>query len=264
MRVLKQDISLDRFFSELETARARVLMLDYDGTLAPFRTERDRAVPYPGVRETLDAIIESGGSRLILLTGRKIRELLAIIELRGKPEIWGSHGWERLYQDDRYEVGSPDAETLDALREAYSWTGARGFDHLCEKKPACLALHWRGLEENLRNRMESEVRSGWSVIARKGGLTLCDFDGGLELRSPERSKGYAVTRILSEVDDRTVLACLGDDLTDEDAFRALGKRGMSILIRKDLRETAADIWLKPPKELLDFLHKWARICRSNR
>ena len=264
MRALTKNISLDRFFSNAEKARTRALMLDYDGTLAPFRIERDRALPYPGVRVTLDAILESGGSRLIIMTGRKIRELIPIIELQGKPEIWGSHGWERLYPDDRYEVSNPGDDVLDRLAEAFSWASARGFERFCEKKPACLALHWRGLEKNLRMRIESETRRGWGAIAHRGELALCDFDGGLELRSLERNKGHAVTRILSETDDTAAVAYLGDDLTDEDAFRALGSRGLSILVREELRETAADMWLIPPAELLDFLGRWSRICRSNR
>ena len=45
--------ALERFFERLPGAPARVLLLDYDGTLAPFRVERDEAVPYAGVREAV-------------------------------------------------------------------------------------------------------------------------------------------------------------------------------------------------------------------
>ena len=54
------------------------------------------------------------------------------------------------------------------------------------------------------------------------------------------------------------MAYLGDDLTDEDAFRAVATRGLGILVRQELRKTAAVAWLRPPEELLDFLHRWAR------
>lgn len=56
------------------------------------------------------------------------------------------------------------------------------------------------------------------------------------------------------------IAYLGDDLTDEDAFQALDTRGLRVLVRDALRPTAADIWLQPPDELLDFLRSWRQTC----
>jgi trehalose-6-phosphatase len=57
------------------------------------------------------------------------------------------------------------------------------------------------------------------------------------------------------------VAFLGDDLSDEAAFRAvrrIGKRGLSVLVRREFRETAAEIWLRPPGELLIFLERWGQ------
>jgi trehalose-6-phosphatase len=55
-----------------------------------------------------------------------------------------------------------------------------------------------------------------------------------------------------------MIAYLGDDLTDEDAFKALKGKGLSVLVRDTQRDTLADCWLTPPDELLDFLHHWYR------
>ena len=55
-----------------------------------------------------------------------------------------------------------------------------------------------------------------------------------------------------------MMAYLGDDLTDEAAFRALDERGLGVLVRPKLRATSADIWIRPPEELLDFLRSWLR------
>jgi len=90
------------------------------------------------------------------------------------------------------------------------------------------------------------------------GLRLLEFEAGLELRVG-RDKGGAVEAILAEAGTSGPVAYLGDDLTDEAAFRVvngLGPRGLSVLVRRELRETEAQIWLRPPGELKAFLKRW--------
>jgi trehalose-6-phosphatase len=57
-------------------------------------------------------------------------------------------------------------------------------------------------------------------------------------------------------------AYLGDDLTDEDAFAAMGSGGYSILVRTEVRKSRARFWLRPPEELLGFLDEWIANSRS--
>jgi trehalose-phosphatase len=90
-----------------------------------------------------------------------------------------------------------------------------------------------------------------------GALELLPFDGGLELRSVGCNKQYAVKAVLSETAEDHAIAYLGDDITDEDAFRAVKPRGLGVLVRPVFRETEADVWLKPPQELVEFMRHWA-------
>jgi trehalose-6-phosphatase len=62
--------------------------------------------------------------------------------------------------------------------------------------------------------------------------------------------------VLSETAGDGAIAYLGDDLTDEDAFAAVKPRGLAVLVRPELRETEADVWLQPPRELVAFLKRW--------
>src|SRR5215472_16009868 len=95
MEILQPGFDLDRFFAGLGRARKRELLLDYDGTLAPFRVARDQATPYPGVREILGAMQRSGHTRLVVISGRAIADLEPLLGLDLPLELWGSHGWER-------------------------------------------------------------------------------------------------------------------------------------------------------------------------
>jgi trehalose-phosphatase len=77
---------------------------------------------------------------------------------------------------------------------------------------------------------------------------------------PGRDKGFVVDTVLREMDTDTVAAYLGDDLTDEDAFKAINGRGLPVLVRGEFRPTAARCWLKPADELLAFLRRWQEAC----
>ncbi len=263
MKVLRLGLDLDLFFETLANTKQRVLLLDYDGTLAPFRIERDQAVPYPGVGEVLNSILKTGSCRVVLVTGRQVKDLIPLLGLSRIPEIWGAHGLERLFPDNRYEVADIGESPMRGLSEAHVWSESEGLQDLCEQKPGCLALHWRGLGEAKVKEIRDKIMANWLPIAQDTGLALHEFDGGLELRVPAKNKGSAVETILSEMGEGSVAAYLGDDLTDEDAFSVMDEKGLSILVRKEFRPTNADLWLRPPEELLGFLKNWNHACGGN-
>jgi trehalose 6-phosphate phosphatase len=256
MKILNPKTDLDLFFSRLRKAHQKALLLDYDGTLAPFHRDPMKAVPYPGVSELLNKLLRAPDIRVVIISGRWIKDLLPLLQLDKNPEIWGSHGLERQMPDGSYELAPMDEEALDGLVTADEWVQEMGLAGRCEEKPGSLALHWRGLDEREVNEIRSWVAPKWSLIADGWRLNLKTFDGGIELRVPGRDKGDAVETIFKEMGEDAVVTYLGDDLTDEDAFRAIKGKGLGILVRKELRQTAADIWIKPPDELLKFLSAW--------
>jgi trehalose-phosphatase len=252
----------DSFFALLARTPRAALLLDYDGTLAPFQVDPAQALPYPGVRAALDTLIEQTDTRVVVVSGRWTRDLLPLLGLRRVPEIWGSHGWERRYPDGRTEIGRPAEAALRGLVEADSWIAeVHAAGGRAEKKPACLAIHWRGHDADAAARIAAIVTENWALHARDTGLELHHFDGGIELRVPGRDKGHVVDTILAEMPD-AALAYLGDDLTDEDAFRAIAGHGLGVLVRTDYRDSAASLWLRPPAELLAFLERWTAARRG--
>lgn len=263
MKLLNPNFDLMRFFAGLKRSAGRILIIDYDGTLAPFREDRGAAVPYPGVRRIIDGIMEEGDCRVVVVSGRSIEDIKPLLGFKTLPEIWGSHGWEHLKHGVSYHVPDIDERYRRGLHEAYTWTETEGLDSRCERKAACLAYHWRG-HTNLSKPSECDtVERKWREIADREGLLLGEFNGGIELRAPGRDKGTAVQAILKEGPPDTAVAYLGDDRTDEDAFIALRGRGLTVLVNETFHETAADLWLIPPRELLDFLSRWAGAYGEN-
>jgi len=257
IQILNDNFDLDAFWEKFASVPNRLLLLDYDGTLAPFRNERDKATPYPGVRDLLQNMMQAQHSRVVIISGRATKDLLPLLGLDNPPEIWGSHGLERLKTDGAYEVTELDSVAENTLQQALEWAHSIGLQEHTEQKPGAVAVHWRGMKTPAQERLQSEFLQKWSAPAEAAGLALKEFDGGIELRVTVKNKGDAVNTILSEVDqDEAVAAYLGDDFTDEDAFRAIKERGLSVLVRREFRETEADIWLQPPEDLLQFLHRW--------
>ena len=252
----KAAYNLAAFFSRLREVKNRALLLDYDGTLAPFKLKREKAVLYPGLRKTLNCCLKSDLTRVVIITGRTIDSLLPLLNLERTPEIWGLHGLERLLPDGTYSSAPLSGNVLRGLAEADRWIEDEGLTALCEHKRGGMAVHTRGLQTASAKKIISTIRKGLKEIASNRGLVLHQFDGGIELRVEGVNKGIAVATILDELGKNSLAAYLGDDLTDEDAFRAMHGRGVSILVRKTFRPTAADLWLKPPEELLNFLEGW--------
>ena len=258
-QVLNGHADLASFYVRLQDAPRRVLMLDYDGTLAPFRVRPEQATPYPGVSEILETLAKQEDTRVVVVTGRRARDVAELLDIPGLIEIWGVHGWERLLPGKELSSQEPTAEIRLALAEAHTLVdGLRRSGARIERKPASIAFHWRGLPDSAVQRLRDQVQAAWQHFAEGAMLEWLPFDGGIELRAPGANKGFAVSAVLSETSEDSVAAYLGDDLTDEDAFRAMKGRGLSVLVRTERRETGADVWIRPPDELIDFIGRWRR------
>lgn len=256
MLTLTPKLDWAAFLGSIAAARSRLLMLDYDGTLAPFHVRPELALPYPDVLSALEAIMKAGGTRVVIISGRPADEVPPLLGLKPHPEIWGSHGRERLSTDGQRTVQTPDPAACSGLANAVGvLDGTLPEGSRLEIKLASLALHWRALPENAARKLRKDVMRRWQSIAAHNSLEILDFDGGLEIRASGWDKRHAVEAVLSETPAHSAVAYLGDDMTDEDAFSAIKARGVGILVRAQLRETAADAWLEPG-ELVSFLSRW--------
>ena len=249
---------LTPFLRSLVHASEAALLVDYDGTLAPFQTRREQAHPYPGVTSLLQTIVDTGRTRLVVVSGRDVSEVTALLNVHPRPEVWGVHGLQRLKTDGNLEMPKLSDRTLEGLEDAGRWLGYQQIRHTAEFKAGSIAVHWRGMSEIGVEDIRSRALLGWSSIAEHSGLNLLMFDGGVEIRAPQADKGRAVRTFLGELELKVPVAYLGDDSTDESAFLAMGDRGLSVLVRPEWRETAARFWLQPPGELLDFLGWWVK------
>jgi trehalose 6-phosphate phosphatase len=194
-------------------ARRRPLLVasDYDGVLAPLVGDPSAAVPQPGAAEALAALAGRDGVTVALVSGRGVADLQEVSGLSGPYRWIGSHG---------AEFDGPLAGALAARRDALAaqlepviagTPGAR-----LEVKPAAVAVHVRQVADRaaataLLAQVEGQVDPS---LTKKPGKEV------LELAVTDADKGSALRRLRGELGAAGALY-LGDDVTDEDGFRAL-------------------------------------------
>ncbi len=223
-----------QLWTRLAQGAPALLICDYDGTLAPFKADKMLATPYPGIAERLETIAALRGCTLALVSGRPVSELLT------------------------QEVVPQVQESLDA---AAAELAGEGYASALERKSGSLAAHWRNLSPTEQAAFGGQAQRVFAKHTAAGALAILPFESGLELRASDQTKAHAVEALLAaQLGASPVAAYLGDDLTDEDAFGALGERGLSLLVRDEPRPSLAQYWLRPPAQLIGFLDDWARAA----
>jgi trehalose-phosphatase len=201
---------------------------------------------------------------MAVITGRPAHEIAPLLGLDPPLEVWGLHGAERLYPDGRRELEQAPPDTQARLEELKEKLRRDALGGLFEDKANGAVMHWRGKPHKVAERIERRTRALFEPLAKLDGLSMLDFEAGIELRVG-RDKGGAVAAILEEESPKSPVAFLGDDLSDETAFRvirSLGERGFSALVRTALRQTEAEVWLRPPQEVVSFFVRWAKTLET--
>jgi trehalose 6-phosphate phosphatase len=195
------------------------LFLDFDGTLVELADSPGSIAVPAGLTPLLDRLSERLDGRLAIVSGRAVDDLRS--HLGGCAAILsGSHGAELRYADGRsIPVSAPPG--LAEARESVRRFAAGDEGLLVEDKPAGIALHYRLAPERA-----DEADAFLEALAERSGLALQRGKMVAELRRRGSDKGAALRRLMAEppfAGARPVF--VGDDLTDEDAFKAAASLG---------------------------------------
>ena len=221
--------------------RPLLVASDYDGVLAPLVGDPSAAFATPGVDDALARIAAADGVTVALVSGRGVEDLRTVSGFTGPYRWVGSHG---------AEYGGPLTGELagrrDALADRLAPLVAAVPGALLEVKPASVAVHVRQV---------ADPSAAAALLAAADGvadasLTKKPGKAVLELAVTDADKGSAVLRLRDELGAAGVLY-LGDDVTDEDAFRALGAGGVSIKVGEG--ETAARYRVADPTAVVAVL-----------
>ncbi|CAL5061529.1 unnamed protein product [Urochloa decumbens] len=248
----KHPSALAEFEAVLGAAKGKqvVMFLDYDGTLSPIVKDPDSAVMTDEMREAVRGVAERFPTAIV--SGRcrdKVFDFVRLAELY----YAGSHGMD---------IKGPTAQSKHAKAKvcrALTASTAAIPGATVENNKFCLSVHFRCVQEEKWRALEDLVRS---VLKDYPDLHLTKGRKVLEIRpSIKWDKGNALQFLLEAqgfADSNNVFPIyIGDDRTDEDAFKVLRSmgQGIGILVSKIPKETSASYSLQEPSEVKEFLHK---------
>jgi len=244
-----------RLWGRVARARRRWLMLDYDGTLAPFRVVRDEARPLPRSMELLRRIVGGTRTSVAIVSGRPVHEVERLIGPLPALLV-GEHGWERRTPDGRIVRRRLPAAAAAVLDRAARAARQAGWEALLERKRAAVVLHTRGLPAREARALERRCERAWRGLAPGAAARVDRIHGGVELRARGWDKGAVVLALASRSAPGTLGVFVGDDLTDEDAFAAVRDWGFGVRVGGDGARSAATGRIASCRDLPRFLARW--------
>jgi len=234
-----------------------VLFLDFDGTLTPIVQRPEHAVLDAGSRAALERLVKKRHP-VYVISGRDLEDVRALVVVEGVHFV-GSHGFhlmDALPGLDRGILEEAIPELKAAADELESW-----LDYidgvLIERKKFSFALHYRQVDtsdlSDIRAAAE-DVMERYGALTYKKGKKVIEFVPDIPW-----DKGRCVLALLARIkeesgDRKPFPVYLGDDVTDEDAFRALeGEAALTVVVAREAKSSAAAYRLQDSDAVREFL-----------
>jgi trehalose 6-phosphate synthase len=239
------------------------ILLDLDGTLIPFADRPEDAKPAPAHLELLDQLAAAPGLSVAVVSGRT-RESIAGLFVDA-PALWlvAEHGaW--LRGDGAWQsTVTAELGALDALTTAFDDIARQYKKAWVERKTWSVCLHYRGVRHRERTGIAVQASAAFDDFTRgRPGYEKLEGAGTLEVRPVSARKSAAIPWMRAKLGPGARLVALGDDLTDEDMFRALGAGDEAVQVGEDVwRKTWARWRLDGPIQTETFL-RWVLAARA--
>jgi trehalose 6-phosphate phosphatase len=221
---------------------------DFDGTLSHLVEHPSAARPVPGAVEVLDALGTLPRTTAAVLSGRNLTSLVGVAAMPEHVVLVGSHGTEYA-PGVISDLGPEQRSLLDDLVDACEAIVASVPGGFVEVKPASVAVHVRNVSQELAPEVLEAVRSG---PATRPTVQVTEGKSVIELAVVRGGKGAALDT-LRERTRASATVFIGDDVTDEDAFRALRVGDVGVKVGEG--PTAARWRVHDPIQVVDLLEE---------
>lgn len=259
------DADFGRWLDDFLKTYRLALFLDYDGTLCPLQDHPDQARLTPRMRRALAACVAQEEIDVAIVSGRSLGDIRSLVDQEDLTYA-GNHGLEivgpdipRFVHEDLIHYGHRAKELAEALQR-FGVEGA-----WVENKGPTLTYHYRAVPENRREKLIEEVRA----VVGEHGYQAREAHCAVEARPPIGwDKGRALLHILRARygptwSEEVRVIYVGDDYTDEDAFRFLAGLAVTFRVGSADTSTAATRRL-PDVNAVQSLLEWLAARKAKR
>jgi len=260
--VVSKEEKLSGFFesiNEVETLlknKEVFIFLDYDGTLTPIVDTPDLAVLSNEMHVSVKELSQK--YKVSIVSGRATADVSAKVGIENLYYA-GSHGFEILQPDGHLVTNQKANEIRSTIDNIYTElfeklriiNGA-----LVEHVKYTVSVHYRLVSKDDYSKVEEVVSK---ILQDNTNLKKTDGKKVFEIRpNIDWHKGKAVEFIMEALEfnsENNAVVYIGDDTTDEDAFKAIKGKGLGVLVAEKQKETDAQFIVKDTdmvKEVLQY------------
>ena len=233
-----------------------LLFLDYDGTLTPIVKRPGDAILSKRARATLKALSNNKKAVISVVTGRVLCQIKKLIRLKGIYYA-GCHGLEfkKRNKGSMQPVAKKSKKTIRAIKKRLI-RGLKGISsYEIEDKGIILALHYRRVKRRDLARLRKVFREATAPYNKR--IKIAKGKKVFEVRPPvDWDKGRYCQGLLKAVrrkGERILPIYIGDDVTDEAAFKALKSKGITVFVKGEKKSSLAEYYVDSVREVIKFL-----------
>ena len=248
-----------KIIADFIKANKRCILLDYDGTLAPYQKLPSMAAPSEELMELLKKLTNDPSNEVVIISGRDVNTLekwlgklpLNMIAEHGACVKFREQEWK-----EQISINTEWKEQVRPLMELFVDRCAGSF---IEEKKSTLAWHYRNTNQELGFMRSRELRNALLQLTANTALQVVDGNKVLEVRMVGVDKGMAALSVLATINPDFTL-CIGDDATDEDMFKVMRDKGYTIKIGR--ANTSAQYTILSQKEVYPFLKQFIEAIQQ--
>ena len=238
---------------EYRTAKKRLLFIDYDGTLAGFKNDPQKAAPDEELYALLDAISSVENTDMFLISGRDkdtftkwfLHKEYSMIVEHG---VWISRGGEEFKMLENVKK-----DWMEKIRPVLESFVDRTPGSFIEEKNYSLAWHYRNTDPDFGQKRATELNEVLTSLIGTDDLSVLNGNKVMEIKSSNVNKGRAAMRMYSE-DDYEFVFAIGDDWTDEFMFQELPESAVTVKVGR--QKTQARYYVDSIKNVRDLLERF--------
>lgn len=230
------------------------IFLDFDGTLTPIVSTPQKAVLSKAVRKLLKEMSKNHKIRLVFISGRSLKDIKRLIGIKGVIYV-GNHGLEIDGPKTKFKspVSLAHKKILKCIKDDLKTRLSAVGGLFIEDKGLSLSVHYRLVDKYKIPEIKTVLHNSITPYFKRGIINIKSGKKVFEIRPLINwDKGKAVLWLLPKKD--IIPIYLGDDTTDEDAFKVLKNRGITIFVGRP-KKSYAEYFLKDTKEVEYFLNR---------